>query len=314
MLYHFTWNSHFLIQNHLKAWKSKFIEKNWDFNFLHIKNLLDHNKNFLIESLTATSFFSEKKFIIIDIDLDTKDAKNTDLLEFIIKNAWNIPDENIVVLNSLKPDKRSKSYKEINKLAELKEFNTQSESDIENIILNKYNWKIDNQAASLLVKYKWWDILKVISEIDKLLITCNSITVNIIKESIMPELEESIFLFIDDLLQKNITWALSKMKIILNDTNVYAFYNNLLANLRTNFYIFQWKKNWLSTQEITNQLKLWNRWFLVTKRNKVSEQEFTEFYLHLIKIDKKMKSWKLTGTDDSDFLLELHKAFLLLSK
>jgi DNA polymerase III delta subunit len=54
---------------------------------LHIKNLLDHNKNFLIESLTATSFFSEKKFIIIDIDLDTKDAKNTDLLEFIIKNA-----------------------------------------------------------------------------------------------------------------------------------------------------------------------------------------------------------------------------------
>lgn len=312
MLYHFTWNSHFLIQNHLKAWKEKFIEKNGDFNFLHIKNLLDHDKNFLIENLTATSFFSEKKFILIDIDLDTKDTKNTDLLEFIINNAKNIPNDNIVVLHSLKPDKRSKIYKEINKISELKEFNTQSEADIESIILNKYNWKIDRSAVWLLVRYKWWDILKSISEIEKLLITYENITTEVIKKNITPELEESIFLFIDDLLQKNISNALSKLDIILNDTNVYAFYNNLLANLRTNFYIFQWKKHWLSTQEITTQLKLWNRWFLVTKKLQVSEDIFTKFYLQLISIDKKMKSWKLTGTDDNDFLLELHKAILLL--
>jgi DNA polymerase III delta subunit len=78
---------------------------------------------------------------------------------------------------------------------------------------------------------------KVASEIEKLLITRDKIEVNDIVDNIFPELEESIFQFIDDILNKNIFSAKKKLNIILNDTSIYAFYNNLLANLRTNVFI-----------------------------------------------------------------------------
>jgi len=49
---------------------------------------------------------------------------------------------------------------------------------------------------------------------------------------------------------------LSKIKIILSDTNVYAFYNNLLANLRTSVYISKLKFLKVPNPEIGNTLKL----------------------------------------------------------
>jgi len=61
---------------------------------------------------------------------------------------------------------------------------------------------------------------------------------------------------IDDILNKNIVSALSKIKIILSDTNVYAFYNNLLANLRTSVYISKLKFLKTPTIEISNALNL----------------------------------------------------------
>jgi DNA polymerase III delta subunit len=77
-----------------------------------------------------------------------------------------------------------------------------------------------------------------------------------IKEFIAPELEESIFQVIDDILNKNIVGSLSKIKTILNDTNIYAFYNNLLANLRTSVYISKLKNLKTPTFEISNALNL----------------------------------------------------------
>jgi len=55
----------------------------------------------------------------------------------------------------------------------------------------------------------------------------------------MPELEESIFQVVDNILNKQTNEAIKKIEIILNDTSVYAFYNNLIANLRTNVYIMK---------------------------------------------------------------------------
>jgi len=89
-----------------------------------------------------------------------------------------------------------------------------------------------------------------VSEIDKLLIIYQKIDSKEITQNILPELEESIFQVIDDILNKNTNQAIVKIDTILNDTNIYAFYNNLLANLRTNMYIYKFKKLDKSTTEI----------------------------------------------------------------
>jgi len=314
MIYLFTWNSDFLVREKTYAWKKLFIEKNWEFNLVHFKNLLEVDNNQISENLLAEGFMWEKKLIIIDsfpLSTENKNSKATEKQDFLEKIVDNITDNNIVIFSSSNIDKRSKFYKKIKKIAtKIEEFNTKSEQDIFSVIENKYRWKIDFPAINLLVKYKWWNLEKCISEIEKLLITKDKINQWDIKSFIAPELEESIFQVIDDILNNNKISAFSKIKTILLDTNVYAFYNNLLANLRTSVYISKLKFLKIPNPEIWHHLNLWNRSFLVNKNYKISHKKLESLYISLVNLDKKMKSWKLMWTEEKDFKFEIEKCLL----
>jgi len=307
MLYFFTWNSDFLIKEQVKAWKNKFISKFWEFNLIHIKDIEWLDNNFIIENVSSRSFLSEKKLIIIDLDEKISEDKQL----FIINIIKNIPDENIILFNAVNPDKRTKLYKEIKKASDFKEFNTKNDNDLYSIILNKYWNKITNSWINLLIKYKGWNLNKIISEIEKLLILFDKIDSKEILDNITPELEESIFQLIDDILNKDTINAFKKIDIILNDTNIYAFYNNLIANLRTSIYISKLKNLNKNTTDISSILNLWNRTFLINKYYKIQYWELVRLYTNLINIDKKMKSWNLNWTEEQDFRFELEKTLLI---
>jgi DNA polymerase III delta subunit len=117
---------------------------------IHIKDLNTTDNNFLVENITASSFLSEKKLVIIDIEKDIPSEKE----DFLLKILDKIPDDNIVLFNSINPDKRVKFYKELIKKAEVKEFNTKDDSDLYAIISKKYSSKISNQAIYTIIKYK----------------------------------------------------------------------------------------------------------------------------------------------------------------
>jgi DNA polymerase III delta subunit len=106
----------------------------------------------------------------------------------------------------------------------------------------------------------------------------------------VPELEENIFQIIDDILNKQINNSIKKINIILNEINIYALYNNLLANLRTSVYIFKLKKLNKSVSEISKTLNLGNKTFLINKKYKINYNEIQRLYINLVNIDKKMKS------------------------
>jgi hypothetical protein len=306
MLYFFTWNSNFLVKEQVKAWKDKFVSKFWEFNLVHIKNIDTVDNNFLIENITSTSFLSEKKLIIIDLDEKISEEKQI----FFIKLLNKIPDENIILFNSVNPDKRTKLFKELKKQWEIKEFNTKNDSDIYTIISKKYWNKVTASWINTIINYKWWNLNKIISEIDKLLIIFDKIDSKEIINHIKPELEESIFQVIDDILNKNTIQVFQKIDIILNDTNIYAFYNNLIANLRTSVYISKLKNLNKNTNEISNILNLWNRTFLINKNYKINYKELQTLYNNLVNIDKKMKSGLLNWTEESDFRFELERILL----
>ena len=318
MIYLFTWNSDYLVREKTLKWKKLFSDKNWDFNLVHFKDLIEIDNNQISENLLAEGFMWEKKLIIIDnypINSENKNAKATEKQDFLEKIVDKIPENNIVIFSSANLDKRWKFYKKIKKIAtKIEEFNTKSDQDIFAVIENKYRWQIDFPSINLLVKYKWWNLAKCISEIEKLLITKTKINQWDIKQFIAPELEESIFQVIDDILNKNIVSALSKIKIILSDTNVYAFYNNLLANLRTSVYISKLKFLKVPNPEIGNTLKLWNRAFLVNKNYKIQHKKLEKLYISLVNLDKKMKGWKLMWTEEKDFKFEIEKCILEIKK
>jgi len=327
MLYLFTWNSNYLVKQQVKAWKDKFITNYWEFNLIHIKNFDTVENNFLTLNITSASFLSEKKLIIIDLETKEKESfwketdknikknkEQTEKEDLLINLLSKIPDNNIVLINIINPDKRTKFYKSIVKLAIVQEFNTKDDSSLQSIIINKYWKKISNQAIWTIIRYKSWNLSKIVSEIEKLLIAYEYIDNKEIIENIIPELEESIFQVIDDLLNIKPYEAIKKIDIILNDTIIYAFYNNLIANLRTSMYIFKLKNIWKNKNEISNVLDLKNRAFLVDKSYKINYKELSKLYINLVNIDKKMKMWKLNWTEDIDFRFELEKEILKIKK
>ncbi len=311
MLYLFHGNSDYLVREKTLAWKKAFISKHGEFNLTHINNILDYSHNQIAETLTAAGFFTEKKLVIIDdipLSATAKNTKLTAVADLILELLPNLSDDTIVVFSSINPDKRSKLYKYISKNADLQEFNSNDVGDISGVIMRKFPASIESSALQLLCQYKANNISKVVSEIEKLLITREKITRQDIIDHIMPELEENIFQLIDDILNLNISRAVEKMNIILDQANIYGFYNNLLANLRTQIFISKAKQVWIS--DVWNALKLWNRAFLANKSYKISHKQSQTLYSELIALDKKMKTWKMIGSDPQDFKFELEQVFL----
>ena len=304
MNYVFTWNSDFLITEALNKWKKQFIEKYSDFNLTHLKEIKNLDKNILKDAILSGSLFSsEKKLIILDINNDIWD----ELEDFLIKNLEKKPQENIIILNYFLPDKRKKFWKNIKNISEIKEFNLENEEDTKKIINSKVSWKINLEAINTMIKYKSNKKNKIIPELEKLTITKDLITKKDIEENIVPELEESIFQIIDLVLNKQIPEAVDKINIILNETNIFAFYNNLLSNLRTSLFILKLKQEKKTQSEISKILDLWNRSFLIGKNYKINFHELKNLYINLVNIDKNMKMWKLVSSEEEDIKFEIEK-------
>ncbi len=309
MIYLFTWNSDFLVSDAVKKWKNQFIEKYGDFNLLHIKLLEESNLESYHQNLLSVSFMNEKKLIILDLNGDESD----EVKEFITKNLDKIPDNNILLINYPKPDKRSKFFKDLEKVWEKKELNTENENDVSSIIKSRYSNVISSWAVNLLCKYKANNLQKIVSEIEKLNILYPYIDENIVNDFIIPELEENIFWLVDNIFDLNLKETYKKINIILNDVNIYLFYNSLLSIIRTSIFILKLRNEKVEPKEIVNLLNLGNKWFLATKNYKISYKTASKLYINLIELDKKMKTWNMIWTEDNDFKFELENCLLKIA-
>ena len=72
----------------------------------------------------------------------------------------------------------------------------------------------------------------------------------------MPEFEESIFVFIDTLLQRDARKIFIELKNLIEFSNLYAIYQSIIANLRIFLYIEYLKHKKISPKEIGDILKL----------------------------------------------------------
>jgi hypothetical protein len=79
-----------------------------------------------------------------------------------------------------------------------------------------------------------------------------------------------------------------------------------------NLFITKLKKDWIPSNEIAKVLDLWNRAFIVNKNYKISSQKLQDLFVRLVNIDKKMKTWNMIWTEDTDFLLEVEKVLLVV--
>lgn len=313
MIYFFSWNNHFLIRQEITRWKQWYIQKHGTSWLSHITSLQKIELSELRETLLWRSLFSEKRLIIIeDFPFSTEKifAWATEFEAFLLDQLEKIPDENIVIFASISPDKRWASYKKLQKIAVLKLFNIQNTDDAKQLLTKVYHDSIETRTLSELLNYTWGNYEQARSEIEKLLLTRNSISLEDIKKFVIPTFDVSIFLFIDAILEKNTQKIFEYLDILLDNSNYYALTQSLLGNLRTHIYIelLKWKK--IPIREIGDMLWLWNKAFLVGKTHKASYQELKILFYDILKLDTDMKQGKLYSSDIEDMNHELKALFL----
>lgn len=313
MIYLFVWERYFR-QKLINTWKKAFEEKYSIHNIIHVKNILDYELLFYEQNLLSSSFFASKNLFIIDDFPYFLEKKNDDLVKienYFLNILPKIIDENIVIFNVEKIDKRSKIFKELEKYWEIKDFTILNENDLKNKLNEIYDWKISTTSINKLIELKWQNFSKISNEIDKLLISKDFIDIWDLKY-ISKDIEENIFEIINDILNLNKKEAILKLRELNNFfQNFYLIYNMLVSNFRVYFYIFKLKTLNKTNFEIEKILNLWNRSFLISKKYNIDYNSFLKFYENLISLDEKLKTWKMIWNDEKDLFYELEKVIII---
>lgn len=313
MIYLFVWENYFR-KKLITSWKTSFALKFSEHNIIHISNVFEYELSFFEQNLLSSGFFSEKNLFIIDDFPFWSDEENSGdiqkIQEYFLHILPKVNADNIVVFNSQKADKRSKIYKEISKIWEIKDFVVNDFNDLNSKLKEVYKEKVSPSALQKMIDLKWLNFWNIANELDKLLITKDYIDVQDIA-FVTKDLEESIFDIINDILSCETKKAILKLRELSDSLdNPYFLYNSLAANLRVYFYIFKLKINWQSSTQVKDILELGNRAFLVDKNYKIDKKKFINIYEKIAMIDGKMKSGKMIGNDTADMMYEIERCFI----
>lgn len=313
MIYLFVWENYFR-KKLITSWKASFAQKFSEHNIIHISNVFEYELSFFEQNLLSSGFFSEKNLFIIDDFPFWSDEENSwdvqKIQEYFLQILPKVNADNIVVFNSQKADKRSKIYKEISKLWEIKDFVINDINDLSEKLKEVYKDRVSSQALQKMIDLKWLNFWNIANELEKLLITKEYIDIQDIA-LVTKDLEESIFDIINDILScetKKAIWKLRELADSLD--NPYFLYNSLASNLRVYFYIFKLKWNGQNSTQVKDTLELGNRAFLVDKNYKIDKKKFINIYEKVAAIDGKMKSGKMIGNDSADMMYEIERCFI----
>ncbi len=306
MIYIFSWNNHIALKSELQKWKDRFLEKFWDFNFFNITEIQRIPKATLHEILISPSFLWQKKLVFLELPETKNEETEVEDFDSYLENLIDtIPEENLIVFHTTTLKERNTLHKKILQKWESRTFSIiQDEASISSYLSWKYSslWK---REIDTIVRLKSWNLEKSVHEIEKLLTYSESPTIQDITNNIIPEPEESIFQFINVLLN----WTLKEIHISYNilqeQMNFYYFYNSLLWSLRTTVFIETLKSKNFSPTKIDEILKLGKKSFLVNKRYKLSTQIIKKLFISVITFDRKMKTGYTVGNQEEELFKEL---------
>ncbi|MDD5769730.1 MAG: hypothetical protein PHE25_02080 [Candidatus Gracilibacteria bacterium] len=313
MIYLFVGENYFR-KKLLKSWKDAFSKKFSEHNIIHISNIFDYELSFFEQNLLGGGFFSEKNLFIIDdfpFGSDEENSENISKIQnYFLNIIPKINTENIVVLNNNKVDKRSKVYKEILKIGEIKDFTINDEKELFSKLQEIYSSKISKNALEKIIELKGLNFGNITGELDKILITKDFIEIDDLA-LITKDIEESIFDIINALLQNQRKTSILKFRELAEYLdNPYLLYNSLASNLRTYFYMFKLRLIGKSNSEIKEILNLGNREFLVDRIFKIDKIKLINIYERIASIDGKMKTGKMFGSENSDMIYEIERCLI----
>lgn len=298
MLFLFTWEEKFLLDQQLEKWKKAFIKKYGSNNFYSFQE-----DNFDTEKIASLLLwwwlFDEKKFIIIkwvpkDTFIKIPQQNLQKLEEFISNNIDHFSQEDVIVFVSYKPDKRTKFYKFLanHPKVEVKEFKLLNEKQLLSFLTS--NYPISLEDAKYLIEKVWTNLYMLNNELNKILKVSDKITKQLIDLYVIKNVQQDAFLLLEKIHDKNTT-----MQILSNLEEMWEDFFKVLWLLYWNFknviLVKEQQLLWENSKTISQKLSLHP--FVVSKILKQNHdiQKIKGIFNRLLELDLSIKSWKISS-------------------
>ncbi len=213
-LFLFTGQETFLLQEQLKRWKTAFVEKHGDINLEEL-DAAETPINEVMAAVNAMPFLGDKRLVFIHAlpkapskrsssSASKKGEKQDTLLKKMVEDLKDIPETSVVVFVQPHPDKRKSFYKQLIKLAEVKEFKPLTGYVLTQWIENQVRQggaSIASSEAEYLASLTAQNLWRLSTEIDKLIAYASGQPIDrtTIDHLVVPTVEANIFHLTDAL-------------------------------------------------------------------------------------------------------------------
>ncbi|MCT4592180.1 MAG: DNA polymerase III subunit delta [Candidatus Gracilibacteria bacterium] len=318
----------FLIKEKIKEWKKLSVDKYGEFNVTYasfdlpdrdVSGYLNQRCTEIASEILTPSFFGDKRVIFIENFPPKLTRPIEDSQRFfmrILSSLKELPEENVVIISSFLPDKRTKVYKELTKDYKTEIFNKFDNRELCEWILRrvaKYGGKMLPSASGFLAEYCAGDLYKIDQDIKKLVdykgvepISERDIESLCIKTSMVAD-----FALANSMSDANVQKILTILHTELNAGSVpqMILFKDIAPTLRQLLQVIYAVEKDKDPKAIGMNPWVFNRWKSVSK--KFTLNEIKEAYLKILEIDEGMKTGKIETSlnDYRMFMLFIEKFF-----
>lgn len=306
-IYYIYGKNTFLVQKRVKELQSQFdIDP---FNIVTY-DIVENDSETILEDLVTISFFGDKKIIIINSFEEIIRQEEHIINDYI--NYLNAPNDDVVLL--IVSNTLIKTPEELGRAIELKtlieridDLDNKDYPDFIKDIVEKYDYKINNDALELLIDRTSYDLQLIVTEIEKLMIyTAHEmlITIKDVEALVPKSLEENIYEL------TNAFFINNRAKVIeifydlmaLNEEPI-RIINNIVVKTKELITVKLLLEKKFNQEQIANyfNISLGRTYYLIRDAKKISMDILENFLLKLGELDVKIKS----GQIDKKIGLEL---------
>jgi len=187
----------FTIRQQIDAVTAKFVEK-YGTNSITKIDALSVDPQRLLAEIVNINLFAQNRLIVL-----SNATKNKSVWDVLGDNLSRVPNETELVIVEPSPDKRTKTFKQLQKNAKVREFKLPKNRDLLDFVLKEAadnSIEIKRDAADELIIYTGGNPWRIDSEIAKFKALGSVITRESIQDLVEPELSASAFKVLDDLL------------------------------------------------------------------------------------------------------------------
>jgi DNA polymerase III subunit delta len=318
-LYLFTGENLIELNRKLCHWKSEFKKKHQDINLEQYSGISQDDLKTIITALESAPFLSDKRMIIIKgVPQSAADKKEIEF-DTLIEAISDLSEDVVLIFASPKPDKRSKLYKTLMNIAQVKEFAILKGQELAQWIYTEVKNRgggISIMTAKNLMGYCGEDMTTISHEIDKLILykKKEEIVMNDVFNVCTMHPLSNIFAFTGGIGGDKRKMLLMLQKLIQSGEAIQLIFFMIVRQFRYLIQVRYLLDHHKSKAEIQSQLKLapFQVSQYINQSRNWSYQQLKEIYTELKEMDIKVKVGKIPSTTDTQHIFQLYiEKFLL---